>query len=172
MSAYTVKGHSVKRDNIQGKQGGTFKVLLLTLANDQGTERQVEWFTRQDTSPPEIGSKLEGEVTKDEKYKTLKFKKGGGGFGGGGRGPSRDGPSIEAQVSAKIAGEVVAGGHAPVGQLRAIATEAFRVIQDLKAGKTAAPAPGFEPKSDVPVDTEGLDEPTGEQPAGEDLPPF
>ena len=153
MATYTVKGQSTKRDNIAGKNGGTFKVYLLTLANDQGTERQVEWFTRGDTPPPEIGSKLDGEVTKDEKYNTLKFKKAGGWSGGGGRGPSRDGASIEAQVSAKIAGEIIAAGQAPVGQLRAIAAESYRVIQDLKAGKTA---PGFEPKSDVPADTADL----------------
>lgn len=166
MATYTVKGHSVKRE-IPDAKFGPAKVIILTLANEQGTERQVEWFTKATTPMPEIHSKIEGEVTKDEKYKVLKFKKAGyGGGGGGGRGA--DTASIEAQVAAKIAGEIVAATAAPVEQFRALATEAHRVICDLKAGRSEAPAPGFEPKSDVPVDTAGLDE----KPSDEDLPPF
>jgi hypothetical protein len=102
MPTYTVISAEKTKDvTLEGK--GDFQDVKMTLKNEAGREAVVSWFTKATTTIPAAGTKLEGEVTKDEKY-GFKFKKAAsGGFGGGGKGKSpEEQKSIARQHAQKV----------------------------------------------------------------------
>lgn len=149
MTAYTVVSAAKKKD-VDGRHG-PMQVIALTLRNDAGMEKAVEWFTKATTPLPTPGAKLDGEVTKDEQYGTFKFKKAqqqNGYQGGGGRPRDpQERKSIQAQASQKVAVDIVrlglgtlANGDQPASvdaiaeAVERVAERLFRQVEALSNG--------------------------------------
>lgn len=111
MSTYTVVSSRRKKTDIPGKYG-VMQEIEMVLRNEAGIEKAVEWYTKASTSLPTPGTSVEGEVKPDDKFPDkLKFKKAqqqGGNYNGGGRGHSpEERVSIERQVAAKCATDLI-----------------------------------------------------------------
>lgn len=107
MPTYTVKAIN-RQKPWKSKRGDDMVSYYCVLHNEEGKGGEVEISQKVSTAAPTVGQKLEGTVEKGNYG--LKFKKeygGGGGYGGGRKSNPEDRRSIERQVAAKCATELV-----------------------------------------------------------------
>lgn len=120
MPTYTVKAIN-RQKPWKSKRGDDMVSYYLILANERGDEKEVELSQKVSTAAPTPGQKLEGTVEQGNYGPRFKkeYSGGGGGYGGGGRKSSpEDRRSIERQVAAKCATELVIAKVVDLGEMK------------------------------------------------------